>query len=99
VVVLYCCPVLPMGRWAGARRKLVAHSDDLTPGFNLRKGVKFHNGREFNAEDVKFSLHAYWIRAPVTGAYVSVVDREDRTVSMTIRSLSRSTLRLQTLRA
>ncbi|RCW47787.1 MULTISPECIES: ABC transporter substrate-binding protein [unclassified Halanaerobium] len=30
--------------------------DDTTWIFNLRKGVKFHNGEEFTAEDVKFSI-------------------------------------------
>lgn len=31
--------------------------DNLTYIFNLRKGVKFHNGREMTAEDVIFSLN------------------------------------------
>lgn len=30
--------------------------DDLTYIFKLRQGVKFHNGKEFKAEDVKFSF-------------------------------------------
>lgn len=32
------------------------HPDPLTWRFYLRKGVKFHNGNAFNADDVKFSF-------------------------------------------
>ena len=32
------------------------HPDDLTYIFHLKKGVKFHNGEELKAEDVKFSM-------------------------------------------
>src|SRR5690606_27528584 len=31
-------------------------SDGLRVEFDLRRGVRFHNGEEFNADDVKFSL-------------------------------------------
>ena len=29
--------------------------DNLTWVFNLRKGAKFHNGREITSEDIKYS--------------------------------------------
>jgi len=34
------------------------HPDLLTWTFYLRKGVTFHNGNSFNAEDVKFSFES-----------------------------------------
>ena len=41
-------------------------SDDLTWTFTLRRGVRFHNGRELNSGDVKFSIER--ILDPKTGA-------------------------------
>ncbi|SDZ08686.1 peptide/nickel transport system substrate-binding protein [Proteiniborus ethanoligenes] len=42
--------------------------DDLTWEFNLRKGVKFHNGEEFKANDVKFTLER--MKASQTVAHI-----------------------------
>ncbi len=35
---------------------MVFRKDNLTWVFNLKKGIKFHNGKEITSEDVKFSL-------------------------------------------
>ncbi|AKN31010.1 chemotaxis protein [Clostridium carboxidivorans P7] len=39
----------------GAAKSWYVEEDNLTWIFNLRKGAKFHNGREITAEDVKYS--------------------------------------------
>ncbi len=43
-------------------------TDELTFKFTLRKGVKFHNGREVKASDVKFSLERQ-LDSAVASAY------------------------------
>lgn len=40
----------------GLAKSWYVEEDNLTWVFNLRRGAKFHNGREITAEDVKFSL-------------------------------------------
>lgn len=53
--------------------------DNLTYVFHLRKGVKFHNGRELTAEDVKYSLNR--VLDPKTASpgrsYISLIDSID----------------------
>ncbi len=39
----------------GVAKSWYVEEDDLTWIFNLRKGAKFHNGREITAKDVKYS--------------------------------------------
>ena len=39
----------------GIAKSWYVKDDNLTWVFNLRKGVKFHNGREVNSEDIKYS--------------------------------------------
>ena len=64
--------------------------DGLTWTFNLRQGVKFHNGRELTADDVVYSLER--IRDPEVGAGPSyrldAVDTitavDDQTVEITV---------------
>ncbi|TLS38731.1 ABC transporter substrate-binding protein [Pseudalkalibacillus caeni] len=43
--------------------------DDKTYIFNLREGVKFHNGREMTAEDVKYSFER--IKAEETASHIA----------------------------
>ncbi|MDD2573669.1 MAG: ABC transporter substrate-binding protein [Firmicutes bacterium] len=49
--------------------------DDVTYKFNLRKGVKFHNGEELKASDVVFSLKRA-NEKPVSRAYTQEIDME-----------------------
>lgn len=45
---------------AGLAEKWDASDDGLTWTFNLRKGVKFHDGTEFNAEAVCFNFNRWY---------------------------------------
>jgi peptide/nickel transport system substrate-binding protein len=44
-----------------------ASKDGRTWTFRLRKGVKFHDGTDFNAEAVKFNVDRWWDRANPNG--------------------------------
>lgn len=46
-----------------------AHEDGLGFRFHLRRGVRFHSGREFTARDVKFSFEQLLIPANRGGAH------------------------------
>ena len=49
--------------------------DPLTTEFKLRQGVKFHNGDELTAEDVKFTIETHLnpeIKSPTRGILSSI---------------------------
>ena len=59
--------------------------DDVTTQFKLRKGVKFHNGEEFKASDVKFTFDRMMASPTVShivGALESVEVVDDYTVNL-----------------
>ncbi len=66
--------------------------DNLTYIFHLRKGVKFHNGRELTADDVKYSLER--VLDPTTASpgrsYISTISKievvDTYTVKLTLSS-------------
>lgn len=65
--------------------------DDLTWEFTLRRGVKWHDGTEFTAEDVKFTLD--YIMDPSVGsqfaAYFTPLDRVEVVDDYTVRFITK----------
>lgn len=53
--------------------------DDLTWRFNLRRGVKFHDGSEFTSRDVLFSLRRLTAKGSAAAKYVRPFDLEHST--------------------
>jgi peptide/nickel transport system substrate-binding protein len=66
--------------------------DDRTMQFKLRQNVKFHNGEEFDAEAVKFSIHR--MLDPKTGAPLlstyGLIDRVDVVDKYTVNIVTKT---------
>ena len=63
--------------------------DDLTTIFHLRKGVKFHNGEEVKASDVKFTFDRMMASpsvAHIIGSLEKVEVLDDYTIKMTTKT-------------
>ncbi|RWR27105.1 ABC transporter substrate-binding protein [Sinirhodobacter populi] len=56
---------LKTGEWVGNLAESYEWVDDLTLEFKLRQGVKFHNGEDFDADDVVFTFNHF--SDPATG--------------------------------
>jgi len=52
-----------------------AHDDNLGFTFNLREGVKFHSGRDFTANDVKYTLEQLLAPGSKAGINARYLDR------------------------
>jgi len=70
------------------RRPALAESwkvvDNRTVDFTLRRGVRFHNGKEVTAADVKYSVEG-WLNPPLPGA-VTTVNQVPSITSAEVRS-------------
>ena len=66
--------------------------DELTWEFKLRKGVKFHNGEDFNAAAVKYSIDR--VLNPANNAptlsYIKTVDRVEVVDDYTVRVITKT---------
>lgn len=65
--------------------------DDKTIEFELRQGVKFHNGEEFDADDVVYTLN--YVAKPenkvVTQGNVNWIDKAEKTGKYTVRVVTK----------
>ncbi|TWT01597.1 ABC transporter substrate-binding protein [Planomicrobium sp. CPCC 101079] len=70
--------------------------DRKTYTFHLRQGVQFHNGEEMLAEDVVASMNSWLekssVASQVVGEEASFVEKDEYTVSLTLKEPKLSTL-------
>jgi ABC-type transport system substrate-binding protein len=74
----------------GLAEKWEISADGRTYTFTLKKGVKFHNGREVTAEDVKYSLEratSTKLASPTVGTYLNSIVGFDAKVKGTAKEL------------
>lgn len=60
-------------------------SDGLSWIYSIRKGVKFHNGDDLTADDVKFSIEQYMRKDAPMAETRNAVDRVDKVDAYTLR--------------
>jgi peptide/nickel transport system substrate-binding protein len=74
------------GQLATAWRRI----DDRTLEFDLRKGVKFHNGAAFDADDVVYTVNFVTKQNGVqTGAYIEWLDHAEKVDQYKVRIVSK----------
>ncbi|GEM_PF-4416674 len=59
--------------------------DGLSWVYSIRKGIKFHDGTELTAKDVKFSIERYMSAAALSANIRNAVDRVDLVDTYTVR--------------
>lgn len=77
----------PDGKLVPALAESFSFPDDRTIEFKLRRGVKFHNGEDFNADSVAFSLEHLRLpelKSPFVQNY-EVIERVERVDDFTVR--------------
>ncbi|MBI2958278.1 MAG: ABC transporter substrate-binding protein, partial [Chloroflexi bacterium] len=59
--------------------------DGLSWLYNVRKGIKFHNGDDLTADDVKFTIDEYTSAKALQSQTRGAVDRVDKVDSYAVR--------------
>ncbi len=69
----------------GIAEKWEMAADGMSWQFQLRQGVKFHNGEELNADDIKFSMDRYIAPEAMYSQVRNMVERVEKIDDNTIR--------------